>query len=72
MEVISMNSVLEYELAISILFQLLESCLITKEEYDKLEKKIANKYDLKDKSIFRINNLIYPLDNANMCGEESD
>ena len=67
-----MNSMLEYELAISALSQLLESRLITKEEYDKLEKKTAKKYGLKDKSIFRINNLIYPLDNANMCGEESD
>ena len=67
-----MNSVLEYELAISVLSQLLESGLITKEEYDKLEKKIAKKFGLKDKSIFRINNLIYPMDNANMCGEESD
>ena len=67
-----MNSVLEYELAISVLSQLLESGLITKEEYDKLEKKIAKKFGLKDKSIFRINNLTYPTDNANMCGEESD
>ena len=67
-----MNSVLEYELAISVLSQLLESGLITKEEYDKLEKKIAKKFGLKDKSIYRINNLIYPMDNANMCGEESD
>ena len=67
-----MNSVFEYELTISVLSQLLESRLITKEEYDKLEKKIAKKFGLKDKSIFRINNLIYPLDNANMCGEESD
>ena len=67
-----MNSVLEYEFAISALSQLLESRLITKEEYDKLENKIAKKFGLKDKSIFRINNLIYPLDNANMCGEESD
>ena len=67
-----MNSVLEYELAISVLSQLFESGLITKEEYDKLEKKTAKKFGLKDKSIFRNNNLIYPLDNANMCGEESD
>ena len=67
-----MNSVFEYELVISILFQLLESALITKEEYEKLEKKIAKKFGLKDKSIFRNNNLIYPLDNANMCGKESD
>ena len=72
MEIVSMNNVLEYELAMSVLSQLLESGLITKEEYDKLEKKTAKKYGLKDKSIFRINNLIYPLDNANMCGEESD
>ena len=67
-----MNNVIEYELAISVLSQLLESRLIIKEEYDILEKKTAKKYGLKDKSIFRINNLIYPLDNANMCGEESD
>ena len=67
-----MNSVFEYELALSALYQLLESRLLTQEEFDKLEKKTAKKYGLKDKSIFRINNLIYPLDNANMCGEESD
>ena len=67
-----MNSVMDYELAISALSQLLESGLITKEEYEKLEKRIAKKFGLKDKSIFRINNLIYPMDNANMCGEESD
>ena len=67
-----MNSVIDYELAISALSQLLESGLITKEEYEKLEKRIAKKFGLKDKSIFRINNLIYPLDNANMCGEESE
>ena len=67
-----MNNVIDYELALSALYQLLESRLITQEEFDKLEKKTAKKYGLKDKSIFRINNLIYPLDNANMCGEESD
>ena len=72
METISMNSVIDYQLAISILSQLLESGLITKEEYNKLEKKTAKKFGLKDKSIFRINNLIYPLDNVNMCGEESE
>ena len=31
-----MNSVLEYELAVSVLSQLLESGLITKEEYDNI------------------------------------
>ena len=67
-----MNNVIDYELALSALYQLLESRLLTQEEFDKLEKKTAKKYGLKDKSIFRINNLIYPLDNANMCGEESD
>ena len=72
MEVVSMNNVIDYELALSALYQLLESRLLTQEEFDKLEKKTAKKYGLKDKSIFRINNLIYPLDNANMCGEESD
>ena len=72
MEVVSMNNVIDYELALSSLYQLLESRLLTQEEFDKLEKKTAKKYGLKDKSIFRINNLIYPLDNANMCGEESD
>ena len=65
-----MNNVIDYELALSALYQLLESRLLTQEEFDKLEKKTAKKYGLKDKSIFRINNLIYPLDNANMCDDK--
>jgi hypothetical protein len=67
-----MNSVINYQLAILMLSQLLESNLITKDEFNKLEKKTAKKYGLKDKSIFRINNLIYPKDNGNMCDEEID
>ena len=66
-----MNSVIKYQLAISVLLQLLEYGLLTLDEFNKLEKKTAKKYDLKDKSIFRINNLIYPKDNANMCDEET-
>ena len=72
MELISMNSVINYQLAISVLLGLLKSGLLTRDEFNKLEKKTAKKYGLKDKSIFRINNLIYPMDNANMCDEESD
>ena len=67
-----MNSVINYQLAISVLLQFLKPGLLTLNEFNKLEKKIAKKYGLKDKSIFRINNLIYPMDNANMCDEESD
>ena len=72
MEVISMNSVINYQLDFSMLLELLKSGLLTRHEFNKLEKKIAKKYSLKDKSIFRINNLIYPMDNANICDEESD
>lgn len=71
MELISMNSVINYQLAISVLLGLLKSGLLTRDEFNKLEKKTAKKYGLKDKSIFRINNLIYPMDNANMCDEET-
>lgn len=66
-----MNSVINYQLAISVLLGLLKSGLLTRDEFNKLEKKTAKKYGLKDKSIFRINNLIYPMDNANMCDEET-
>lgn len=70
MEAISMNSVIDYELAISVLNQLLESGLLTQKEYEKLENKVAKKCGLKNDSIFRINNLICGGYYGNMCDEE--
>lgn len=70
MEAISMTSVIDYELAMSVFSQLLNKGLLTQKEYEKLEKKTAKKYGLKKGSIYRRNNLISGVNYGNMCDEE--
>ena len=65
-----MDKYVEYRLCILCLSNLLNQGILDKTECSKLEKKACEFLDIKSNSIVRINDLIYPLDNANMCDEE--
>ena len=70
MEESLMGKYVKYRLCVLCFLDLLNQGLLEKSECLKLEKKACEFLGIKSYSIIRINNLIYPLDNANMCDEK--
>lgn len=60
------QSIERYSVAMLFAKKMLESSIISNEDYDKIEDKIAQKYCIKIDSIYRLNDLINSTLSGNM------
>lgn len=60
------QSIEQYSVAMIIAKKMLDSSIISSEDYKKIEDKIAQKYCIKIDSIYRVNDLIYMVSSGNM------
>ena len=60
---IDRNNIAKYQISMNIVLKMLKEGIVTLDEFVEIEKAVANRYEIKEGSIFRVEMMLKNIDN---------